>query len=509
MLPLFRTCTHTKSRRRKATKRSLHIEQLESRYALSAVSVLNLDPNVSYYNTDSMQITPSGETGIRGTGTSDQYYITGNSGADGLLFVGTIAGVGTSYVVDYIDGSANQYITNVYGPDAINATTVRLVGTYKDASSSSDQVDGFLFEGTTADFTNPANYRTISIPGATYTYAHSTAGGLVVGNYDNPADHGMGNLQYGPSHAFIYSIAQNQQIAEVAFPGAKSTCAYGIWYNGGTSYTICGGYSLGFANNFLNQGQPLGASYLVDYDSATGEFSHWTSYVPPAGFNTLTHFQGISGVESGTYTIAAVTLPGITTQPVQGFLVTVDRNADGSFGANVWTALDDPAGTATSANSVYGNQIVGVVGGAATPGYQATVFAVDVVLLAYLASLQQDETEGSTVPGRSAPVQALGQNALPATDIPGVWQAGGVYAVATPWKLAVSVLAPLGGVLRTDSLEVGALGNLAQLARSGHGFLADDLPSDTNNPDAKPKASMIEELPSPEEKRAAEKDLRG
>ncbi len=107
-----------------------------------------------------------------------------------------------SYVVNYTDGSTNQYITNVYGPDPINATTLRLVGTYKNANSTSDQVDSFVFEGTTADFANPANYRSISISGATYTYAHSTAGDLIVGNYYTPVDDGQGGDDLRPGARF-------------------------------------------------------------------------------------------------------------------------------------------------------------------------------------------------------------------------------------------------------------------------------------------------------------------
>ena len=55
--------------------------------------------------------------------------------------------------------------------------------------------------------------------------------------------------------------------------------------------------------------------------------------------------------------------------------MTVIRNADGSFGTANWAALNDPAGTATSADSVYGNAVVGVLDGASPPGFQALVDA--------------------------------------------------------------------------------------------------------------------------------------
>ncbi|HVU86203.1 MAG TPA: right-handed parallel beta-helix repeat-containing protein [Pirellulales bacterium] len=336
-------------------------------------NVIGQANNISYYDTSNMPITPSGETGIRGTGTAGQYYITGDSGAEGLLFQGTIDGVGTSYPVNYLDGSTNTYITNVYGPNVLNSTTLQLVGTYKNANSTSDNVNSFLFQGTIADLGTAANYQSIVYPGATYTYAHSTAGGLIVGNYDNPVDHGEDNIPLGPGHAFIYSIAQNKFITDITFPGSKSNSAYGIWYNGGTSYTICGGYSLGFVNNLTNQNQPLSTGFMVDYDSATGMFSHWTSFSVPGGPDLVTHFEGISSTQQGVYTLAASAAPGTTTDPVQGYLVTVIRNADGTFGNTTWAPLDNPAGTNTTANSVYGDAVVGVLSGTSPPGYQALV----------------------------------------------------------------------------------------------------------------------------------------
>src|SRR5205085_626294 len=120
--------------------------------------------------------------------------------------------------------------------------------------------------GTVADLGNSANYKTIDKPGATFNYLHSTMGGLIVGNYDSPPDHGQGNHPFGPGHAFIYDIATKTYLTDIVFPGSKSNSVYGIWYNGGTSYTVCGGYSDGLVNNFDNQEHPIGTGYLADYD---------------------------------------------------------------------------------------------------------------------------------------------------------------------------------------------------------------------------------------------------
>jgi hypothetical protein len=134
--------------------------------------------------------------GIRNSDTPGQYLLVGSSGDTGLLFDGTIAGAGTSHAVNYPGAAA----TSVYGPDNLNGTGVRLVGTYRtaDASTAAVKVNGFVFEGTTADLSTGSHYRTIDIPGAEFNYVHSTMGGLAVGNYDSATAHGTFGLPLGP-----------------------------------------------------------------------------------------------------------------------------------------------------------------------------------------------------------------------------------------------------------------------------------------------------------------------
>lgn len=319
----------------------------------------------------------SGWQGIRGADTDGEYLIVGTSGSNGLLYEGTIDGdSGTSHFVNYplaMDSS-------VYGPDNLSGSTVRLVGTYRNAdyAIAPVEVNAFLYEGpnTTIGLADPGNYRTIDYPGAKYNYAHSTAGGLVVGNYDSPAAHGANGLPFGPGHAYIYDVATDTFIEDIAYPGALSNTAYGIWYNGDTSYTICGGYSLDPANNFDNQERPLGAAFLVDYDAVTGLFTNWKSFSYPNGINFVTHFQGISSVEKGVYTLNADSVQAGTSNPVQGSWVTVRRNTDGTFSDAAWVDLNypgvNPSTNVTSSNSVYGNQVVGIVIGSGI-SYQATV----------------------------------------------------------------------------------------------------------------------------------------
>src|SRR5207249_4800037 len=76
---------------------------------------------------------------------------------------------------------------------------------------------------------------------------------------------------------------------------AKTLTAYGIWYNGGTSYTIAGGYS-DPGSTGLDQ-----HSYLVHWDSATQTARDWTSYDFRNGHTRvlISHFDGIYAHRDG------------------------------------------------------------------------------------------------------------------------------------------------------------------------------------------------------------------
>jgi parallel beta-helix repeat protein len=301
--------------------------------------------------------------GIRQASTSGQYLIAGTSGDDGLLYEGPISGVGgASYSVNYPGATS----TSVYGPDLHDDGSIALVGSYK---TGADVVNGFLFEGTTGDLGDASRYRTIDYAGAKYTYVHSVMGGLAVGNADGPE----GDAPLGTGHAFLYAVEQGRFLQDVVYPGSTTTTAYGVWYNGNTSYTIAGGYSAPDATGAIR-----GHAYLVDYDSVTGEFSNWTSFDYPngaAGQTFETHFEGISGVEKGVYTMSADSVQASPGGLVQGSLVSVVRNPDRTFGQPSWVDLNDPSGVGTiTANSVAGNQVVGIANNGSGPtSVQATV----------------------------------------------------------------------------------------------------------------------------------------
>jgi hypothetical protein len=261
--------------------------------------------DVSYFNTsDATKFTiqpVSAWQGLRNYGdNADQYLICGTSNqTDGLLYVGPLSGGGASYPVTYPGATA----TSVYGPDNLPDGNLRLVGSYKSSADAETIYNhGFVWDGALADLPSGGTFRAIDYPDAKYQFTHSTMGNLAVGNADGPKQVGDKSLPIGPGIAYIYDIPSATLVAKIVYPGSKSNTAYGIWHNGGTSYTICGGYSPAPANNLENQKLPLtqGRGYLVDYDSATRQFSNWTSFdYPngPEGVNFVTHFEGISSPE--------------------------------------------------------------------------------------------------------------------------------------------------------------------------------------------------------------------
>ncbi len=170
--------------------------------------------SISYYNADGVSIQPvSGWQHIRGSKTSGQYLITGTSGANSLLYEGPISGSGgTSYLVNY----PNATTTSVYGPDDLGGSSVGLVGSYK---AGDDTVNGFLFEGTTAELSDSANYRTIVYPNAQYTFAE--AGNSIVGNQ------GYGLYAYGLCTG---SVVQANVIVANAQGNVNPTKSRGIRY---------------------------------------------------------------------------------------------------------------------------------------------------------------------------------------------------------------------------------------------------------------------------------------
>lgn len=178
-------------------------------------------------------------------------------------------------------------------------------------------MNGFIYEGNTS---GNDNFKTIDYPNGTFTYVHSTMGGLAVGNSDGPGKNGA---PLGPGQAFSYDVENGTIIGNIVYPGSLSNTAY------------------------------------VDF---------------------VTHFEGISSVEKGVYTLSADSVqkskdPG----PAQGSFVVVRRNGLGGFGRARWIDLHVPkTGGISSSNSIFGNQVVlsaarGITIGGATTAQGNTI----------------------------------------------------------------------------------------------------------------------------------------
>jgi hypothetical protein len=180
-------------------------------------------------------------------------------------------------------------------------------------------------------------------------------------------------------NCYIYDIA-NKTFTNIKNEEFVSITAYGIWQNGPTSYTICGGGTTVTSDTAGGQARPIAHGLLVDYDSATKQFSNWKVLNYPLGAKGLsfvTHFEGICGLQKGVYTLSAqaAQIDASDANAIQGAFVIVKRKADGTFDDGEWVDLNYPGSSnlTTSGNSVYDNNVVGIVVGKSILSYQATV----------------------------------------------------------------------------------------------------------------------------------------
>jgi hypothetical protein len=265
-----------------------------------------------------------------------------------------------------------------YGPNTVRydpslgSGNVRAVGSYKyNESASGPNTDhGMIYQGPVSGggtWTQIDANPLVSSGTLLDTIAHSTMGNLVVGNYDT-------SLATG--HAFIYDMSASPATAwkELNPTGSLSVTAYGIWQNGGSSsthYTITGGFS------DLNHGG-VDEGYVVDYDTATGAFTHLKTY----NFNNMpvksliSHFDGITATANG-YNLTGEYVDYDHGGKIGAFFASIARLPDGSFSAADWTEIAFPNADRTTGNTVIGNNVLGVY----APGlnsdvssYLATVF---------------------------------------------------------------------------------------------------------------------------------------
>jgi subtilase-type serine protease len=281
-------------------------------------------------------------TGIRANNMTGNYSIANSGGSTGGLLFGLSNGSISPFPTATANGSnfPGAISSTPYGPNFGSAAGIlRVVGSYKTAASNPNDL-GYLYDGAP---TSGQQITTLFYPGASTinTIPHSNFGNQVVGNYDTILATG---------NAFIYDIPSGTYTTNNR-PGAVSTTAYGVYGN-----RIAGGST---------DPGPGGVLHGYIYNQSTGAF---TMYDAPGVGTVATHFEGItSGGRANTFNLVAdsVDLQG----NVHAWAVHVDAN-----GVATWTEIAVPGAAVTSANSVYGNTVIGVyVLGGVTRAYLTNI----------------------------------------------------------------------------------------------------------------------------------------
>jgi len=276
-------------------------------------------------------------------------YTENDDPTQGMWWTGSLAtGVGTAYKI--VPQLAGQTVTSsvFYGPNTafVNpalGTNIQIVGSYKYAESPTPDLNvGLLYvgpldgKGGTWKSLNPQP----AVVDATVANVipHSVMGDLVVGNYDLVGVPASGN-------AFIYNI-QTDTYVILNFGGTQNlTSLYGVWQNGpGSSiYTLVGG---------SRPSPTINLAMIVDFDASSSTFGTPTYYAPRGeGPTILSHFEGISGLGDGRYSLIAMTL-NASEVPIGVDLICVVRLPNGSFSAGQWTPLAYPGASFATGNTV-------------------------------------------------------------------------------------------------------------------------------------------------------------
>jgi len=290
------------------------------------------------YETLTYGTTSTFVTGIRGTTIVGNYVIPGTSETGGLLYDLTTS---TWSALPFATANGVNFPgaigSSPYGPSFGTQTGVlRAVGSYQTTASAPYDLS-YLYDAAAAPG-QELTYLAYPDDGAPtlYTIAHSTFGNQVVGNYDT-------NLNAG--NAFTYNIDTGAYTTNNYKEGVReafSTTAYGIYGD-----KIAGGYAFLHDNS-----ETLAHGYI--YDQSEDEFTNYDhpDADPTANPAFITHFEGITGGgRANTYNLVADWVDA--TGPHAGVMHLDTR------GVATWYEIDIP-GRIVSANSAYGNDIIGV-----------------------------------------------------------------------------------------------------------------------------------------------------
>ena len=337
---------------------------------------------INYYNTNNILVdTPTGKEyggvsawqGIRSLG-SNEYVLCGTTNpnpntGNGLIYIGNINCIdGITYYLNV----PNSLGTSVYGPDYNKETGYyTFVGSYLDYNQNNQ---GFLFQGTLDQLKKSNNFIYPSVNQYYNTnFLHSNSNGLIVGNSGN-------TNKNNETISYIYDINNLHKVkTQIKYPNSKTTTTYGIIYNGNNNYSIVGGYStksVSIDKIYTQNGIiPIDNAFIVTYNSSSNTFSNWTTI--DFGNNLVSHFEGISKNNDGSYSINADVVDIKRSLLPIGYFLTITMDLSGKYLYNLSNGLQllyDTNGFSSS-NSVADNKVVGLyVGSDGTKvSYQAEI----------------------------------------------------------------------------------------------------------------------------------------
>ncbi len=187
----------------------------------------NTDPvsGIDYYNTDNVSVPVSAWQGIRAADTAGQFLISGTSGDDGLLFIGTMEGDGTSYTVAFPARRAPASTAPTTWTTMACAWWVRIAmrtirtAFSSTALSSKDPLTSLATRAITRRSTIPMRRTPTCVARWTVSRSATTTAAL---------EHGDSGLALGPGHAFLYDVEQQQFLTDIVYPGCCQQCR--LWH---------------------------------------------------------------------------------------------------------------------------------------------------------------------------------------------------------------------------------------------------------------------------------------
>lgn len=293
-------------------------------------------------------------TGIRRTKKNARIvlisgYYTNQDYETAFVYKGNLEGDGKFHELAYPSAPGRTVtVTALYGPNNGIGNHIQVVGNYATVENGTPPL-GCLYQGPLDGSGKWTTVQPTSLLAPsdqlTGVICHSTMGGFIVGNYNTVLKPSIEDSQ-----SFIYDIKR-----EIFYPIVKANAlgitAYGIWHNGGNSYTICGG----FTGASLPQAEN---AYLVDWDSKTNRFKNWRSfsYANDPIKSLRTHFDGLNSDGHGGFYLTGIAL-GVASGSVDfGFFAHARKGASSAR----WALLQFPGGIGTTGNSVYKRVTIGV-----------------------------------------------------------------------------------------------------------------------------------------------------